>query len=166
VQHPHRAPTTHDLTELPEGSEPRSVTAVPTEVSGRSALRVELTDAVTLHGRPGVDYVDMPTFLIIPASFENGTIEVDILSRLNGKGPPTRGPSPASPTASPMVVTALKRSTCARSTDGRPTRPAPGTSAPSSTSPTPIGSSTGYARNPRTGVTKRAQTLAQMNGPP
>jgi hypothetical protein len=87
MQHPHRAPTRYDLTELPEGSELRSVTAVPTEVSGRRALRVELTDAVTLHGKPGIDYVDMPTFLIIPASFENGTIEVDILSRLNGKGP-------------------------------------------------------------------------------
>jgi hypothetical protein len=52
----------HDLTELPEGSELRSVTAVPTEVSGRRALRVELTDTLTLHGKPGVDYVDMPTF--------------------------------------------------------------------------------------------------------
>jgi hypothetical protein len=87
MQHPHRAPRRYDLTELPEGSELRSVTAVPTEVSGRRALRVELTDAVTLYGKPGIDYVDMPTFLIIPASFENGTIEVDILSRLNGKGP-------------------------------------------------------------------------------
>ena len=87
MQHPHRGPTTHALTELPEGSVLRSVTAVPSELSGRRALRVELTDAVTLHGQPGVDYVDMPTFLIIPASFENGTIEVDILSRLNGKGP-------------------------------------------------------------------------------
>lgn len=43
------------------------------------ALRVELIDAVTLHGKPGVDYVDMRTFPIIPAGFENGTIEVDIL---------------------------------------------------------------------------------------
>ena len=51
------------------------------------ALRVELTDAVTLEGKPGVDYVDMPTFVIIPASLTNGTIEVNILSRLNGKGP-------------------------------------------------------------------------------
>jgi hypothetical protein len=61
VQHPQRATTTHDLTKSPDGSELRSVTAVPTEVSGRRALRVELTDAVTLHGKPGVDYVDMPT---------------------------------------------------------------------------------------------------------
>jgi hypothetical protein len=87
MQHHHRASTTHDLTKLPDGSELRSVTAVPTHVAGRRAVRVELTDAITLHGKPGVDYVDMPTFVIIPASFENGTIEVDILSRLNGKGP-------------------------------------------------------------------------------
>jgi hypothetical protein len=66
VQHPHRAPTSLDLTELPNGSELRSVTAVSTEVSGRRAVRVELNDAVTLHGKAGVDYVDMPTSLIIP----------------------------------------------------------------------------------------------------
>ena len=41
-------------------------------------------------GKPGVDYVDMPTFVIIPADFTNGTIEVNILSRLNGKGPRRR----------------------------------------------------------------------------
>jgi hypothetical protein len=78
------AAMTHSLIELPEGSKLRAVTAVPAEVAGRRALRVELTDAVTLEGKPGVDYVDMPTFVIIPASFTNGTIEV---SRLNGKGP-------------------------------------------------------------------------------
>jgi len=61
------------------------------------ALRVELTDEVTLQGKPGVDYVDMPTFVIIPADFNNDTIEVDILSRLNGKGPQTLGHSPESP---------------------------------------------------------------------
>ena len=84
---PDPAGTTYGLTELPEGSKLRSVTAIPAEVAGRRALRVELTDAVTLKGQPGVDYVDMPTFVIIPGSFTNGTIEVDILSRLNGKGP-------------------------------------------------------------------------------
>jgi hypothetical protein len=84
---PDPAATTYGLTELPEGSKLRSVTAVPAEVARRRALRVELTDAVTLKGKPGVDYVDMPTFVIIPGSFTNGTIEVNILSRLNGKGP-------------------------------------------------------------------------------
>jgi hypothetical protein len=84
---PDPAATTHSLTELPEGATLRTVTAIPAEISGRRALRVELTDAVTLEGKPGVDYVDMPTFVIIPTTFTNGTIEVDILSRLNGKGP-------------------------------------------------------------------------------
>jgi 3-keto-disaccharide hydrolase len=84
---PDRAQTAYDLVELPEGSKLRSVIAVPVDRAGHRALRVELTDAVTLQGKPGVDYVDMPTFVIIPADFKNGTIEVDILSRLNGKGP-------------------------------------------------------------------------------
>jgi hypothetical protein len=81
-----RAETVYELAELPEESTLRSVTALPAEIAGRRALRVELTDEVTLQGKPGVDYVDMPTFVIIPADFTNGTIEVDILSRLNGKG--------------------------------------------------------------------------------
>jgi hypothetical protein len=82
-----RAQTAYELAELPEESTLRSVTAVPADIAGRRALRVELTDEVTLQGKAGVDYVDMPTFVIIPADFKNGTIEVDILSRLNGKGP-------------------------------------------------------------------------------
>jgi hypothetical protein len=79
--------TTLDLDELPGGSVLRSVTAVPAVVSGRSALRVELTDDVTFNGSAGVDYVDMPMFVAIPVRFTTGTIDVDILSRLNRKGP-------------------------------------------------------------------------------
>jgi 3-keto-disaccharide hydrolase len=79
--------TSYDLDQLPKGSTLRSVTATPAIIAGRRALRVELTDAVTYQGRPKVDYVDMPTFVILPATFINGTIQVDILSRLNGKGP-------------------------------------------------------------------------------
>ena len=79
--------TSHELDQLPEGSILRSVTATPADVAGRKALRVELTDDVTFNGRPGVDYVDRPTFVIIPAGLTVGTIEVDILSRLNDKGP-------------------------------------------------------------------------------
>ena len=79
--------TTHELDQLPEESRLRSVTAAPADIAGRQALRVELTDTVTFNGRPGVDYVDTATFVIIPATFTDGTIEVDILSRLNGKGP-------------------------------------------------------------------------------
>jgi hypothetical protein len=46
------------------------------------ALSVELTDDVIFNGRPEVDYVDRPTFVIIPVGLTIGTIEVDILSRL------------------------------------------------------------------------------------
>ncbi len=40
MQHPHRAARAPDLTKLPEASELRSVTAAPTDVSGRSLARV------------------------------------------------------------------------------------------------------------------------------
>lgn len=80
-------PTVYDLDRLPEGSTLRSVTTATATIAGRRALRVELTDTVTFQGTPKVDYVDMPTFVIIPTAFANGTIQVDILSRLNGKGP-------------------------------------------------------------------------------
>jgi Domain of Unknown Function (DUF1080) len=82
-----RVETAYDLATLPPDLKVRSVTAVPADVAGRRAVRVELTDAVTFQGQPGVDYVDMPTFVIIPAEFKDGPIEVEILSRLNGKGP-------------------------------------------------------------------------------
>jgi hypothetical protein len=158
------AATTHSLTELPEGSKLRAVTAVPAEVAGRSALRVELTEVVTLEGKPGVDYVDMPTFVIIPASFTNGTIEVNILSRPTARDPPTPGPSPASPTASRPMATALRRSTCDPSTERRRIRLAHVTSVPFSTSPTPTGSSTGCASSTRRGTTKRGRTSVPTNG--
>lgn len=79
---------TYDLTELPTGAEAHGVTARLAEIGGRRAVRVELRDEVSLHGRPGVDYIDQPTFLIIPVSFRTGTISVDVWSRLNGKGLP------------------------------------------------------------------------------
>jgi hypothetical protein len=75
-------PTRHDLAALPEGAVLRSVTATPTIVEGQPALRIELTDAVTFDGRPGVDYVDQPTFVTVPATFTTGLLEVDIRSRL------------------------------------------------------------------------------------
>jgi hypothetical protein len=160
---PDPAGTTYGVTELPEGSKLRSVTAIPAEVAGRRALRVELTDAVTLKGQPGVDYVDMPTFVIIPGSFTNGTIEVDILSRLNGKGP---ADARAFAGVAYRVTADADRfeAVYLRPLNGRKrTRPARVTSAPSSTSPTPTGSSTGCASSTR-GTTRRAQTSAPTNG--
>ena len=56
----------------------RSVTARPVSVDGRPALRVALTEQIALLGKPGVDYVDQPTFLVIPVSFSDGTIEASM----------------------------------------------------------------------------------------
>lgn len=81
--------TTHNqslsLDTLPVGAELYSVTAVPEHVGGRDALRVELTDDITHHGTPGIDYIDQPTFVLLPIRLRTGTIRVEVLSRLNGK---------------------------------------------------------------------------------
>jgi hypothetical protein len=74
------------LTTLPAGSRLRSVSADPARVAGRDALRVSLTDEVSA-GTYGVDFVDMPTFVILPVAFENGRISVDICSRLRADAP-------------------------------------------------------------------------------
>src|SRR5262245_8436650 len=79
------APTTYDLAELPPGATPHKVIAVPVQYRGRKALKVEFTDEA-MNVEIGVS-VDNPTFVMIPANFKNGTIEVDVLGRLNGKGP-------------------------------------------------------------------------------
>jgi hypothetical protein len=75
------------LEEMPSGATLHKVTAEPTEYKGRKALKVELAEAAT-QGQPGIDFRDMPTFVLIPTTFKNGTIEVDVLGHLNGKGPP------------------------------------------------------------------------------
>ncbi len=81
-----QAPMAYDLHELPPGATLHKVTAAPAEYKGRKALKVEITDAAA-KAQLGVDF-DMPTFVLIPADFKNGTIEVEVLGRLNGKGPP------------------------------------------------------------------------------
>jgi hypothetical protein len=77
----------HALDTLPKGLGLHSVTAVPSHVFGRDALRIVLTKDTTLHGKPDINYVDMPTFAAIPVAFCNGTISVDVLSRLNTNAP-------------------------------------------------------------------------------
>ena len=79
--------TVYALEALPSGATLRKVTAAPADYKGRKALKVELVKTVN-DGRPGIDFGDTPTFVAIPANFRNGTIEVDLLGRLNGKGPP------------------------------------------------------------------------------
>jgi hypothetical protein len=75
-----------DLTSLPLDTTLRSVVAWPSRAGGRAALRVELTDAARA-GTPGVDFVDMPTFAVLPLRFRDGTISVDILARLGADAP-------------------------------------------------------------------------------
>jgi hypothetical protein len=78
----------YDLLELPKGASLHTVTAIPAEYKGRKTLKVEFTDEAN-KGPLGADLLfDMPTFVLIPTKLKNGTIEVDILGRLNGKGLP------------------------------------------------------------------------------
>lgn len=77
----------HPLDSVPDGAAPRSVTAAPVSIDRRPALRVALTDEIAQHGRPGVDYVDQPTFLLLPTTFTDGTIEVDLRSSLAPHAP-------------------------------------------------------------------------------
>jgi hypothetical protein len=81
-----QAPSSYELHALPAGATLHRVEATPAEYKGRTAIKVEMPDAA-IKAQLGID-VDMPTFVRIPVDFRNGTIEVDILSRLNGKGPP------------------------------------------------------------------------------
>jgi len=81
-----QAPSAYNLHEVPAGATLHKVTAAPAEYKGRKALKVEFTEAANKE-RPGVGG-DMPTFVLIPTNFKNGTIEVDILGRLNGKALP------------------------------------------------------------------------------
>jgi len=76
----------HGLEGVPAGASMHSVVAESVNVAGRRALRVRLTQAAA-SGVPGVDYVDQPTFVLIPADFGNGIVEVDLLSRLSDGAP-------------------------------------------------------------------------------
>jgi hypothetical protein len=74
------------LAELPPGSVLRSVTAVPATIDGRQALRVTLTPEAAA-GQPDVDYIDQPTFVILPVPFHDGRLEVDIRAGLTDDAP-------------------------------------------------------------------------------
>lgn len=66
-----------ELGELPPGAALRSVDATNDESTGRSALRVRLDDAAAA-GEPGVDYIDQPTFVVLPVEFLDGRIDVSL----------------------------------------------------------------------------------------
>lgn len=71
-----------DLSSLPSGTMLRSVTADAREHAGRSSLRVTLDEHIAAHGKPGVDFVDMPTFAVLPLELTSGRISVDLFSQL------------------------------------------------------------------------------------
>lgn len=75
-----------DLATLPDEALLTRVMAEPGTRAGRKALKVELSETA-LKGQAGVDFTDAPTFVHLPCTLKNGTIEVDVLGRLNGKGP-------------------------------------------------------------------------------
>lgn len=77
---------TYDLGALPKGARPQFVTADPFTMGGQQALRVTLTDEAS-KGEPNVDFIDMPTFLMIPADFKNGNISVNLFSKLRDDAP-------------------------------------------------------------------------------
>jgi hypothetical protein len=70
------------LDALPYEAVLRSVTAEPSDAAGRPALRIMLTEAVRRDGTAGVDFVDQPTFLILPGDLAAGRVEVDLSSDL------------------------------------------------------------------------------------
>ena len=141
-----RGASSYELHALPAGATLHRVDATPAEYKGRKAIKVEMPDAA-IKAQLGID-VDMPTFVRIPVDFQNGTIEVDILSRLNGKGPPHARAFTASRIGSPIPRLSLRRSIFARLTAARRTRSPRVTSARSSTSPTPTGSSSAAKEYP------------------
>jgi hypothetical protein len=65
----------------PQGSTSWSVTAEPSVVGERPAIRISLTEEVR-RGTPGVDFIDRPTFLVVPTQLAAGRVEVDLVSDL------------------------------------------------------------------------------------
>lgn len=87
VESPDTAVFQHSLTTLPAGAITSRVSADPVEIDGRGALRVSLLPEIAEHGVPGVDYVDQPTFLVLPVEVTDAVVEVDVRSRLTPTAP-------------------------------------------------------------------------------
>lgn len=75
-----------DLSTLPPDAVARDVDAKAVVLAGKPCLRLTLSDRAR-NGTYGVDYVDQPTFLLLPVDFTDGRIEVDILARLRPDAP-------------------------------------------------------------------------------
>ena len=78
--------TRFDLSSVPDGAVLRSVVAKPGRVVHRNGLRVSLTAAAVARV-PEIDYIDRPTFVMLPVTFERGRIAVDLHSQLTASAP-------------------------------------------------------------------------------
>jgi hypothetical protein len=70
----------HSLYQVPVGCFANKVEVSPGQ-KDRPCLRIVL-DPASRAGKPGVDYVDQPSFLLLPDMMENGLIEVDLCGDL------------------------------------------------------------------------------------
>lgn len=72
---------------VPDGAVARSVTAVPERHDGVDAVRLRLEETIECHGVAGVDYIDQPTFLVLPVRFATGQIEVSVAAETHADAP-------------------------------------------------------------------------------
>ncbi|MGP9790922.1 hypothetical protein [Roseinatronobacter sp. NSM] len=66
---------------IPQGSVKNKIIAVQAKLDGRNTLRISLDEDSRL-GKFGVDFVDKPSFLLLPYVLEDGVIEIDLCARL------------------------------------------------------------------------------------
>ena len=78
---------TFPLDTVPTGATPFGVVVQASEMEGRKALRIELSEQTLRAGFGRGGYGDEPTYLALPVDFGNGVIEIDLYGKLNGKGP-------------------------------------------------------------------------------
>ncbi len=71
----------YDLKQLPMGCVANKVDVSASVKDGRSAQRVTL-DSVSRAGKWGVDFVDQPSFVLLPDLLTDGVIEVDLCGQL------------------------------------------------------------------------------------
>jgi hypothetical protein len=81
----------YSLQDLPNGARANKIDVSAGLHAGRPCLRLVL-DAASRSGTYGVDYVDQPSFLLLPEVTLDATIEVDLCARLLPDAPDyTRG---------------------------------------------------------------------------
>ena len=70
----------YDLAAAPQGAAFHAGVAELTRLAGRTTMRVSLTEQMTRYDVPGEGSLDLPTFISLPIWFEDGGVEVDVIS--------------------------------------------------------------------------------------